>query len=316
MAEKYITILGIFVKDLTFFSKSIPKAGQTVIGNNFNSGLGGKGTNQAIAAKRTGSKVTLISKIGNDSFGKEALNLLEKEKINKDSIFISDTMPTGSAGIFVNSKGENSIIVYPGASSSISKKNIDKIKKTIENSNIFLTQLELPIDLIKYCLQIAKIKKIKTILNPAPANMEAIRILHLCDIITPNIIEASELSNIKINNAEDIKKAGKVLLNYGVKEVIITNGEKGIIHFFKDKISYIKAENYGVTIDTTGAGDAFNGALASGINFGMNTLDACKYANAVAAMSVTKIGTTQAMPMQKEINLFWKRINEKKKYNY
>jgi len=303
MSDKYLTILGIFVKDLTFFSNSIPKEGQTVLGKNFNSGPGGKATNQAIAAKRSGSNVNLISKIGNDLFGDEAIKLFEEENISRKNIFISESVSTGAAGIYVNSKGENSIIVYPGASSTISKKEINQAKQSIEESSILLTQLEVPIAIVEHSLKIAKSKKIKTILNPAPTDLKALELLQFCDIITPNIHEASELSGIEIKNEKDIKKAGNTLLNYGVNEVIITNGENGFVLFSKDKIYFVPAENFGPTIDTTGAGDAFNGVLASGINLGMDTLEACKYANAAAAISVTKVGTSLAMPTQEEINL-------------
>ena len=309
MSQNYLSILGIFVKDLTFFSNNIPKKGQTVLGNKFISGPGGKGTNQAIAAKRSGSRVNIIVKIGNDIFGDEALELFGKENINKENIFISDSESTGTAGIYVNNKGENSIIVYPGSSSTISKEDIDIAKNSIESSSIFLTQLEVPLEIVKYSLKIARRKKIKTILNPAPASYKAIDLLPLCDIITPNIHEASEMSGINIINNDDIEKAGKTLLNFGVNEVIITHGDNGFIYFSKDNFYSIPAQNYGTVIDTTGAGDSFNGALASGINLGMNTLDAAIYANCAASISVTKEGTSLAMPYQEEINSLF-RLNK------
>ena len=202
MSYKYLTIIGIFVKDLTFFSNLIPKEGQTVLGNNFHSGPGGKGTNQAIAAKRSGSNVNLITKVGSDSFGNEAIRLFKEEKINCENIFISETVSTGAAGIYVNSKGENCIIVYPGASSTISKEDINKAKQSLEGSSVLLSQLEVPINIVKYSLEIAKSKKIKTILNPAPYNLKAIDLLPLCDIITPNIHEASELSGVSVSSRE------------------------------------------------------------------------------------------------------------------
>ncbi len=304
MSSTYLSILGIFVKDLAFYANRLPNNGETVIGNNISFNPGGKGTNQAIAAKRSGSDVNFITKVGNDDYGREAIELLSKEKINTDNVFISKDTATGTAGIFIDSDGENSIIVYPGASSDISKKEILFSEKIIIDSSIFLTQLELPIDIIIFSLQVARKNNITTILNPAPANKHILKKLSFCDIITPNVHEASVLSGINIKNNTDIESAGKILLKTGVKEVIVTKGDQGFTYISDTKIKHIQAMKYGKAVDTSGAGDAFNGALVSRINEGYDTLSSCEFANAAAAISVTKMGTSLSIPFRKEIEFF------------
>ena len=298
-----ITVLGIYVNDMTFVAQDLPKGGQTIIGHRFYSSPGGKGTNQAIAAKRAGGKVNFISRIGNDDFGKSAIKFFKKEKINIKNITIDKNQSSGVAGIFLDKNAENKIIVFPGASSNITFENIDSAEETINSSDVFITQLEIPIKIVEYSLKLAKKSNIITILNPAPAIKLEPSLFKLIDILTPNQIEASFITGINIKTIEEAKKAGQILIGFGIKYVIITLGKRGAIVCEKNKSYHLESIKIGNAIDTTGAGDAFNGALAAAIANGKDIIDSASFANNVAALSVTKMGASSGMPKQDEINI-------------
>ena len=291
-----ITVLGIFVADISFSGKKIPSVGETILGDKYNIGPGGKGCNQAIAIARLGGKVNFISKIGKDDYGKLALNTLNQNKIDSSTIIISPDHQTGVAGIMIDKKtGKNAINVICGAPSSLTieevNKNIDKIKK----SKIFLTQLEIPKDVILHSLKIAKRNKVLTILNPAPASEISKEFFNFIDYFTPNETEAEFYTGIKINNETDAKKASIRLLNLGLKKVIITLGEKGLFYSDSNQDIYLKATSV-KAIDTTGAGDAFNGGLAFALSQNKSIENALNLANQAAGLSTTKLGAGSSMP--------------------
>lgn len=297
-----ISVLGIFVADISFSGPKIPSVGETVLGNNYNIGPGGKGCNQAIAIARLGGKVNFLSKIGKDDYGKLALDTLNQNKIDTSTIIQSSDHQTGVAGIMIDKKtGKNAISVITGAPSTLTideiKKDIDKIK----NSKIFLTQLEIPKDVTLYCLKIAKKNKVLTILNPAPASEIAKEFFNLIDFFTPNEIEAEFYTGIKINNEIDAKEASIKLFNLGLKKVIITLGEKGLFYSDGNEDIYLKATSV-KAIDTTGAGDAFNGALAFALSQNKSIKNALNLANQAAGLSTTKLGAGNSMPKLKNLD--------------
>jgi len=297
---KDITVLGIFVADISFLGNKIPDTGETILGDSYNIGPGGKGCNQAIAISRLGGKVNFISKLGNDDYGKLAIDKLKKDNIDTSNIIISNKHKTGVAGIHVDrNSGKNAITVVRGAPSSLTSSEIDI--NLIKQSKIFLTQLEIPIEVTLHCLKAAKEYGLINILNPAPACKLSNDFYELIDYFTPNETEAEFYTGIKIKDETDAKKSAHKLLNLGIKKVIITLGEKGL--FFsdgKEEIS-IRASS-DKAIDTTGAGDAFNGALAFGLSQKKSIRTCLELANKVAGLSTTKLGAGDGMPFYKDLN--------------
>ena len=296
-----ISVLGIFVADISFLGSKIPAVGETILGNKYNVGPGGKGCNQAIAIARLGGKVNFISKIGKDFYGELALNTLKKNKINTKNIIQDTNLQTGVAGILVDkNSGKNAINVIVGAPSTLKINEIDDQINLIKNSKIFLTQLEVPKDVTLHCLKVAKENGCVTILNPAPASEISKEFYNNIDFFTPNETEAEFYTGIKITNEKDAKQAADKLINLGIKKVIITLGEKGLFYSDGKEEIYLKAHSV-KAIDTTGAGDAFNGGLAFGISNGKSIKECLALANKVAGISTTKLGAGDAMPFIKDI---------------
>jgi ribokinase len=298
-----VTVLGIFVADTTYISDRMPALGETLIGNSFNLGPGGKGSNQAVASAKSGAKTRLISKLGNDTFSKMALKIWKKSNVIPE-IEISNTKSTGAACVFLDaSSGDNAIIVCPGVAEDISP-NFVKGKETIIcNSKVLLTQLEQPIESAYTGLNIAKKNKVLTILNPAPAPTVALpkELYRLCDFITPNETEAELITGIKINSEIDALSAAKKFEELGVRNVIITLGEKGA-YFHNSKCSQLlPAFRAKEVLETTGAGDAFNGGLAAALSRGETYLNSAIFGCATASISVTRYGTSESMPNLNEV---------------
>jgi len=295
-----ITILGIFVADLSFAGDKIPVSGETILGDNYNIGPGGKGCNQAIAISRLGGKVNFISKIGDDDYGKLAINSLKKNKIDTKNIIVSKKHKTGVAGIHIDKNtGKNAITVVRGAPTSLTKEEIDI--KIIKQSKIFLTQLEVPLDVTLYCLKIAKEKNLLNILNPAPACELSKDFFKLIDYFTPNETEAEFYTGVKIKDKDDAKESAKKLINMGIKNVIITLGEKGLFYTNGKEEIYINASKV-TAIDTTGAGDAFNGSFSLGLSKGKSIRECLELANRVAGLSTTRLGAGDSMPTLSELH--------------
>ena len=296
-----ITVLGIFVADISFSGNKIPTTGETILGDSYNIGPGGKGCNQAIAISRLGVKVNFITKLGNDEYGKLAINKLKDDNIDTSHIILSNNHKTGVAGIHVDKNtGKNAITVVRGAPSSLT---IDEINTNIfKQSKIFLTQLEIPKEVTLHCLKVAKENGLINILNPAPAIKLSNDFFGLVDYFTPNEIEAEFYTGIKIDNIKDAKKSAYKLINLGIKNVIITLGEKGL--FFTDgkQEIYIKASQV-KAVDTTGAGDAFNGGFSFALLKGKKINECLEFANKVAGLSTTKLGAGDSMPNYEDINL-------------
>ena len=296
-----ITVLGIFVADISFSGPKIPSIGETILGKKYNVGPGGKGCNQAIAIARLGGNTNFISKIGKDAYGELALKTLEKNKISTKNIIQDGNQQTGVAGILVDQNtGKNAINVIVGAPSSLRIIEIEKQINLIKRSKIFLTQLEVPKDVTLHCLKTAKENGCITILNPAPASEISNEFYNNIDFFTPNETEAEFYTGIKITNDQEAKQAADKLLNLGIKKVIITLGEKGL--FYSDGKEEINLKASAVkAIDTTGAGDAFNGGLAFCLSQEKPIKECLELANKVAGISTTKLGAGDSMPFIQDI---------------
>jgi len=297
-----ISVLGIFVADLVFFGKDIPSKGQSILGDDFKIGPGGKGSNQAITVAKLGGNIDFITKIGKDSYGEMALNLYKENNVKTDSVLIDNNNPTGVAGIMVDQYGNNAINIVPGASGKITDQDIHSNLEIIKNSKVFLTQLEIPHDVTINALKLAKENNCITILNPAPAREIAESDFKLIDYFTPNETEAEYYLNQKLDNDEDIKDAASKFLDKGVKNIIITLGEKGSYFANNEQNFFIKSHNLKEkVIDTTGAGDVFNGALAFSLANDTNIKDAILFANKVAGISTTRLGAANSVPSLNEV---------------
>ena len=296
-----ISVLGIFVADISFSGSKIPAVGETILGNKYNVGPGGKGCNQAVAIARLGAKVNFISKIGKDSYGELALETLKKNNINTESVIQDEKLQTGVAGILVDkNSGKNAINVIVGAPSTLKINEINIHINIIKSSKIFLTQLEVPKDVTLHCLRTAKENGCLTILNPAPASEITKEFYSNIDYFTPNETEAEFYTGIKITNEKEAKQAADKLINLGIKKVIITLGEKGLFYFDGKEEIYLTACSV-KAVDTTGAGDAFNGGLAFGLLKEKPIKECLVLANKVAGLSTTKLGAGDAMPFANDI---------------
>jgi ribokinase len=281
----------------------LPEHGETVKGSHFQIGPGGKGSNQGVAASRSGASVTMITKIGADPFAKIALESFQHEGMDTRYVMQDKRYPTGTALIMVDENtSENQIVVTIGACEHIAPEEIEAARPKIENSRVLLTQLETNLDAVRKAVEIAHARGVTIILNPAPAPLHPLsdELLAKIDILTPNETEASILSGVKVVNMDDAKRSARVLKAKGIGSVIITMGSKGAL-VLTDSIEYIIDPIKVKVVDTTGAGDAFNGGLATALAEGRDIVQAVAFANATGALSVTKVGTAPAMPYRNEI---------------
>ncbi|MCR2043704.1 ribokinase [Anaerosalibacter massiliensis] len=297
---KDILVVGSINMDLVINVDEMPKKGQTILGENFNQIPGGKGANQAVAVARLGGNVAMIGKVGQDNFGNKLIQTMNSDGVDTSFIKSEKDISTGVALITVDRSGENSIVVAPGANYEIEKKDIDKAKKLIEYSKIVITQLEIPIEIVEHTLSKAKENGKYTILNPAPAQVLDRDIIKNIDLLTPNETELEILSGISIKNEEDIRKAAQKLIDLGIKELIITLGDSGCIYVNKN--TFKKYDAYKVVpVDTTGAGDSFNAAIAVGLSHEKDIDEIIDFALKVGALAVTKEGAQSSLPYIDEV---------------
>ena len=298
-----LSILGIFVADLAFFGK-IPKVGETILGEDFVVGPGGKGSNQSVAAGKAGASIDFITKVGDDDYGKMAFRIYKETNVGSDYVYISKEHSTGVAAILLNKDtGENAISVVPGAAGALTIQDIDNAKDVIINSSIFLTQLEAPMEVVVHALKIAKENNVTTILNPAPAAKLDSSVFPLVDYFTPNESEASFYASGEIKNRDDAKKYGQEFLDLGVKNILVTLGDQGVYFQNNNEKHFEPSLSLGSkVIDTSGAGDAFSGAFATALCEEKSISDSIKFANAFAGISTTRIGTANSMPSREEID--------------
>lgn len=299
---KPIVILGVFVADTAYRADRAPKMGETIMGNSFALGPGGKGSNQAVAAAMAGGDVHFISKLGRDPFADMALATWKKAGVTP-KIIQEDNGYTGAAYIFIEeASGNNAIIICPGVAGTIDAAFIEVHADLIARASVFMTQLEQPMPAALRALQIAKEGGATTILNPAPAADLPDGMLALCDYVTPNESEAEALTGLPVTSVDEAKLAAQSLLDKGVGAAIITLGENGALYYDGTNTVHVPVFNAGPVVETTGAGDAFNGGFATALSQGMSPIEAVRFGCATASISVTRPGTAPSMPARSEID--------------
>ena len=296
-----IVVIGSANTDMVVKAKTLPLPGETLLGGTFFMNAGGKGANQAVAAARLGGQVTLITKVGNDIFGKQTIQGLQKENINTDYVFVDKHAPSGTALIMVNEEGENCIVVAPGANLNLLPADIEKVN-CISDAAIILMQLEIPMETIIAVARKAKANNQKVIINPAPAQKLDDELLNDLFLITPNESEATLLTGIQVTDEASAEKAADVFLKKGVKNVVITLGKQGA--YFQSSSLKLKIDAPVVNaLDTTAAGDTFSGALTVALTEKMDLEKAIKFAVKAASISVTRLGAQASVPYRREIDL-------------
>lgn len=300
--------VGSLIVDITGYAPKLPVDGETVLGRTVKFGPGGKGNNQMTAAHRAGAEVKIISRAGNDFLSSIMLNHYKNEKMSDEYITVSDGSETGSALIEVDEKSaQNRIVVVKGACSEITALDVKKAEKDFADCDVVITQLETSMESIVECKKMAQKYGKPFILNPAPFQEIPKDLFDGTDYITPNETEAEFFSGVKVDSPESAKAAAEVFLKMGVKNVIITLGKSGAYFTDGKKETLIPSISVNA-VDTTGAGDAFNGGFAAAISFGMSPENALKFANCVGALSVTKFGTAPAMPTSDEIDEMFEKV--------
>ncbi|AWD20282.1 ribokinase [Fuscovulum blasticum] len=299
---KPIVILGIFVADTAFRADRQPKMGETLLGHSFALGPGGKGSNQAVAAAMAGGKVHFITRLGRDDFAAIARTTWAKAGVHPEVTEDAESY-TGAAFVFLEAAtGNNAIIVAPGAAARITPEDLDARADLIRGASVFVAQLEQSVAAARRGLEIARAAGVRTILNPAPAATLDDATLALCDFITPNESEAEALTGIPVVTVADAERAADALLARGVGAVIVTLGGNGALYRDASRSLHLPVISAGPVVETTGAGDAFNGGFAVALSEGRNVIEAVRFGCATAGISVTRPGTAPAMPARAEID--------------
>jgi ribokinase len=294
-----ILVIGSSNTDMVIKTARFPKPGETIIGGEFFMFPGGKGANQAVAAARMGADVTFITKVGKDIFGQQSIDGFNKEGINTNYILTDPLIASGTAIIIVNDQGENEIVVASGSNGKLSSSDIDTANETVSSSDIILVQLEIPIDTVEHILTQGRVLGKKCILNPAPAQKLPSEIYNGLFLITPNETEAEIITGIRYNSEEDLAKIASALLGLGVQNVIITLGANGS-YFNNGKEEFTVPANKVEAIDSTAAGDVFNGCLSVAIAEGKPWREAIEMAGKYASISVTRMGAQTSAPYRNE----------------
>jgi ribokinase len=298
---KPVVILGVFVADTSYRAARMPRIGETILGERFVLGPGGKGSNQAVAAARLGVETHMITRLGADPFGDMALAVWAEAGVQPAVTRDPDSY-TGAAFIFVDAaSGDNAIIIAPGAAGRITPADIDAQAGLIRSAGVFMTQLEQPLAAAARGLLIAHKAGVRTILNPAPAQAIGDDVLGLCDVLTPNETEVEELTGIAVASDDAARRAADALLGRGVRAVVVTLGARGALYHDRERSLIVPSVSAGPVVETTGAGDAFNGGFAAGLARGMDPVEAVRLGCAVAGISVTRAGTAPSMPTLAEV---------------
>lgn len=300
MNNKRIVVIGSTNVDMVVNTVRIPSPGETVLGGRFLMGSGGKGANQAVAIARLGGKVSLISKVGNDIFGQQAVQSFLNEGIEIECLLTDPDAATGVALITVDSDGENSIVVASGANGKLTPEDVRQCLGKLPDAAVLLMQLEIPVETVEFAIRYASDHGIKVILNPAPASSLSASCLRLVDIITPNRVEAEALTGIKIIDERTARVAAEILLEKGVKHVVITLGKEGAVSLY-DGSFYVAPGITVNSVDSTAAGDAFNGALALAILEEREFPAALAFACKAGAIATTRKGACASLPYRDDL---------------
>jgi ribokinase len=312
--RKKILVLGNSNVDFVFKIPRFHDPGETILAENLVTFFGGKGANQAITAKRLGGNVHFITKVGNDLYGKSYRHYLIENGLDQKLILEDKKLPTGMAVIELTPKGENRIIAFLGANGSLSVNDLKRLERYWKGVDVFVTQLEIPFSTVEKGLKMAKEKGALTLLNPSPPVQLPSHVLSSVDFIVPNEMEAQLLTGIKWKGDREIRKMAEKFLDQGVKNVVITLGSKGL--FFKNRSEEVWMNAFRVNvIDTTAAGDAFLGALASGLSENKPIREVLRFANGAGALATTKLGAQPSLPHRRELDMFLKGIKRVRKKN-
>ena len=306
MGRKMV-VFGSFVMDLTGFGEQLPVPGETLLGASFKMGPGGKGSNQAIAAHRAGADITLITKLGRDAFGRVAKDFYVSEGMDISHILEDEEKETGAALILVNQKtAQNMIMVMIGACGNVTREDVLRSERVIAEADFLLLQLEINLDALELIVEIASRNGTRIILNPAPFQPLPDELLGKIDTVTPNETEVFGMTGVQVNGLDDAREAARRIRQKGVRNAVITLGEKGC--YVTDGEKELLLDRIEVdAIDTTGAGDAFNGGFVKALADGMDIFDAARYGNCVGALSVTRRGTAPAMPSAAEVDALYEK---------
>lgn len=301
--DKKILVIGSVNTDMVVKTSHLPRKGETVMGGTFFMNSGGKGANQAVAVARLGGSVTFICKTGHDVFGQRSQQLFREESIDTSYVFSDPINPSGIALISVDDNAENCILVVPGANANLLPEDIMLAESAIDSSDLILIQLEIPMETVVYAIKQARDKNKKVILNPAPACKLSSDVLNGLYLITPNETEAEILSGLPVFDEQSAILAAQEIYAKGVENVIITMGTRGALVYTKQTSLIVPA--YKVkAVDTTAAGDVFNGALTVALSEGKDIVDSVRFACKASAISVTRLGAQDAVPYRKEVDLF------------
>jgi len=295
-----VLVIGSSNTDMVIKTSHLPVLGETVLGGTFFMNAGGKGANQAVAAARLGGNVSFIAKTGDDIFGTQAIELFQSEGIDTSCILTDPQHPSGVALITVDANGENCIVVAPGANAALTPNDLKNATAKLDTASIILMQLETPVNTVEYVAAIAGERKINFVLNPAPACKLPDDLLRNVSVITPNQKEAEMLTGVKINEGSSAEKAAGILYDKGIKTVIITMGVQGALLLQNGNCKMIEAPKV-AAIDTTAAGDIFNGALVVALSENKSMEEAVKFACKAAAISVTRLGAQASAPYRNEV---------------
>ncbi|MDR1199362.1 MAG: ribokinase [Prevotellaceae bacterium] len=302
MNKQKILVVGSSNTDMVIKTKYLPRPGETVIGGTFFMNPGGKGANQAVTVARLGGQTAFICKTGSDVFGHQAHQLFEEEGIDTSYVLLDSKNPSGVALITVDANAENCIVVASGSNANLLREDVAKAKDAIDEADIILMQLEIPMETVEYVAKMANAKNKKVILNPAPAQALSVELISDLYIITPNETESEIISGIPITDDKSAFEAAKKIADMGVDNVIITMGDRGALVHNKTTSEIVDA--YKVkAIDTTAAGDVFNGALAVALAENRSIIDAVRFACKTAAISVTREGAQSSVPYRNEVDI-------------
>ncbi|MDE0297995.1 MAG: ribokinase [Candidatus Poribacteria bacterium] len=296
-----VVVVGSFNMDLVIKSERRPQKGETLIGEEFGMFIGGKGSNQAIAASRLGADVTMIGRLGTDLFGETFLSEFAKEKINTGFVVHDASVGTGVASPVIDADGDNSIIIVPRANMRLDVEDVERASSKIADADVLLLQLEVPIKASQRAAEIARSNGVEVILNPAPACELPDDFLGLVDVLIPNEVETEFLSKVTVADDEGARLAAQVLFEKGISTIVLTLGSRGALLLTSQQSDLVPAYNVKV-VDTTAAGDAFCGALATALADGKRIFDAVAFANAAGALAVTVLGAAPSMPTADQVH--------------
>ena len=301
-----IAVVGSANVDLTTFSDRFPRPGETIFGQKFDLGFGGKGANQAVAARLSGAEVVMVAKLGNDLFGEATVKNFKSMGIDTAHVRIVDGVSSGVAPIFVEPNGQNRIIVVKGANDTLKPADVDAAAESLRTVDTIVLQFEIPMETIAYTVEFARKNNIRCIVNPAPAQPVDAKQLGPADYFIPNETEAEVITGIAVHSIEEAKKCAAALLQQGFRKVILTLGSRGALLASPDGSELIAP--FSVTpVDTTGAGDAFIGSFAVFLGAGLPEKQAVTRANLYAAMSTMKVGTQKSFPTGAEFASEWSK---------